>query len=337
MDEVHVKSGDIVGFTKLNDSFPISYVFHPLQSVDIWYHNIDLTQDFPQIGDVIDFEEMGFPYRFSVTVRFWADIHHNNEENRLTGNQATKPQKDLSGKEKFKIGKDMRYVYNNLSDAEQKEFNWNSDDDDNGEIDQQHSFSSNASKHENISSSPQAASNATGDIYEAEENDKHHKFNQDSIVSSSPATSIHLLDSKSGAAASEAGSSGPETATVHAQIGGSPKTPQSSIHASSSTSSPSDSGLGAGTTTQASRTPTGVSSSGIPPTAATSQGARGTTQSSSTPTSAAKRQTSSQDGNSVNHQKSNEASSTVQTSTTRKSQPSLPSQKDSKTPVNSKL
>ena len=141
INEVHVKSGDVVGFTKLNDSFPISYIFHPLQSVDIWYHNIDVSQDFPQIDDVIDFEEMGFPYRFSVTVRFWADIISSPNGFEANENVLLKSNKDLSLEsnkklllksnkvhykewsvsDKHEAGERLRYMYNVTEEDQQEE------------------------------------------------------------------------------------------------------------------------------------------------------------------------------------------------------------------------
>ena len=129
-EEVHVKSGDMIGFMKLNDSFPISYVFHPLQNVDIWYHSIDFLQDYPQIDEIIDFEEMGFPYRFSVTVRFWADIASSDVLKTLQSTDTSAADKaapkiakqsDVNGKtwsasSKRKVDGDMKYVYNNLTE-----------------------------------------------------------------------------------------------------------------------------------------------------------------------------------------------------------------------------
>lgn len=72
-DSVHVETGDILGFTKLNDSFPIPYVFNPQQSADLWYHSLDNKHRLPRMMDIVQFEEIGFPYHFSIAITFLAD------------------------------------------------------------------------------------------------------------------------------------------------------------------------------------------------------------------------------------------------------------------------
>ncbi len=72
-DSVHVESGDFLGFAKLNDSFPIPYVFNPQQSADLWYHSLDNKHRPPKMMETLQFEEIGFPYHFSIAVKFRAD------------------------------------------------------------------------------------------------------------------------------------------------------------------------------------------------------------------------------------------------------------------------
>lgn len=73
-EELHVLEGDRIGFTKLNHTFPIPYVFNPQMSADLWYNRVPADVSLPDTGDVITFEEMGFPYHFSVTVTFKAQV-----------------------------------------------------------------------------------------------------------------------------------------------------------------------------------------------------------------------------------------------------------------------
>ncbi len=39
-------------------------------SADLWYHPLDKDEKPPSVGDIVFFEELGFPYHFSVTVTF---------------------------------------------------------------------------------------------------------------------------------------------------------------------------------------------------------------------------------------------------------------------------
>ena len=89
-----------------------------------------MSQDYPQLDDVIDFEEMGFPYRFSVTVRFWADIISpnsvNSDENTLLDSDQKLNYKDWNVEGTHK-GKEegLRYVYN-VTDEQHEEINLDS-------------------------------------------------------------------------------------------------------------------------------------------------------------------------------------------------------------------
>ena len=189
-----MKSGDVVGFTKLNDSFPISYVFHPLQSVDIWYHNIDSSQDYPQIDDVIDFEEMGFPYRFSVTVRFWADIIspdgvNSNENVLLESNKDLDKAdyKDWSVGDKHKTGEDLQYMYN-VTEKDQGEIKFHNKAENLISL-------NNANKSQMFNSTDANSNNNTVNTtldHKLEEIKKDYKINS-SMVSSSSST-INPLD-----------------------------------------------------------------------------------------------------------------------------------------------
>ena len=73
-EDVRVQVGDMVGFTKLNNTFPIPYIFKPQMSSDLWYHALDGFEDMVATGQYLGFEELGFPYHFSVTVTFRPDI-----------------------------------------------------------------------------------------------------------------------------------------------------------------------------------------------------------------------------------------------------------------------
>lgn len=89
-----------------------------------------MSQDYPQIDDVIDFEEMGFPYRFSVTVRFWADIISpngvNSDENMLLNSDQKFNYKDWGVERKHKAREEgLKYVYN-VTDEQQEEINLDS-------------------------------------------------------------------------------------------------------------------------------------------------------------------------------------------------------------------
>ena len=46
-------------------------------SADLWYNRVPAEVSLPNISDVITFEEMGFPYHFSVTVTFKAQVNKN--------------------------------------------------------------------------------------------------------------------------------------------------------------------------------------------------------------------------------------------------------------------
>ena len=76
-DDLHVLEGDRIGFTKLNHTFPIPYIFNPQMSADLWYNRVPVGDSLPNTGEVITFEEMGFPYHFSITVTFRAQVNSN--------------------------------------------------------------------------------------------------------------------------------------------------------------------------------------------------------------------------------------------------------------------
>ena len=71
---IRVNSGDILGFTKLNDSFPIAYLPHQVKPCGVLYRIINPNDQFPEVDDVIEFESSSFAYQFSVTARFWVDL-----------------------------------------------------------------------------------------------------------------------------------------------------------------------------------------------------------------------------------------------------------------------
>ena len=91
-DTVSVKAGDKIGFMKINDSFPIPYVFNPLMSAELWYFSLN-QQDFsPSVGDILSFEEMGFPYHFSITVKFKAVVKAKPSDIKLENKKNNKAQ-----------------------------------------------------------------------------------------------------------------------------------------------------------------------------------------------------------------------------------------------------
>ncbi len=70
---LRVLAGDKVGFVKLNHSFPIPYVNNSQMSADLWQYMLDDDEAPPLQGQLRLFEELLYPYHFSVTVTFKAD------------------------------------------------------------------------------------------------------------------------------------------------------------------------------------------------------------------------------------------------------------------------
>lgn len=70
-DSVHVKAGDKIGLMKVNSTLPVPYISKPKMTANIWHSSN--KEAALNSGEVLTFDEYGFPYHFSLTVTFRAD------------------------------------------------------------------------------------------------------------------------------------------------------------------------------------------------------------------------------------------------------------------------
>ena len=73
-EHINVTNGDRLGLVKLNNTFPIPFMFNPQIGGDLWFRRLNSDSDIPRVAKEYVFEELSFPYHFSITVTFKPDI-----------------------------------------------------------------------------------------------------------------------------------------------------------------------------------------------------------------------------------------------------------------------